>query len=170
MRMSSTLLTMPNNKSQEIVIGFDPGLAITGYGVIQGDRVLEYGVLRTPAKQPVGDRLVLLYNQLQELLGRYAITKAGCEKLYFAKNVTTAFDVGQARGVIVLALAQHKIPLLEFTPLQVKQGLTGYGGADKQQIQYMVQSVFHLAELPRPDDAADALAIALTTQTYVQLA
>lgn len=160
---------MLNKSSNDIIVGFDPGLAITGYGVIQGDRVLEYGVLRTPAKTPVGDRLVLLHDQLQELLDRYPIARAGCEKLYFAKNVTTALDVGQARGIIVLGLAQRNIPLLEFTPLQVKQGLTGYGGADKQQIQYMVQTVFHLAELPKPDDAADALAIALTTQTYVSL-
>jgi crossover junction endodeoxyribonuclease RuvC len=156
---------MPNKRrSSDIIIGFDPGLAITGYGVIQGDKVLEYGVLRTPAKHPVGERLVLLYEQLQTLLKRYPIVQAGCEKLYFAKNVTTAFDVGQARGVVVLSLAQHHIPLLEFTPLQIKQNLTGYGRADKHQIQYMVQSVFHLAELPKPDDAADALAIALTTQ------
>lgn len=158
---------MPSKK--DVIIGFDPGLAITGYGVIQGDRVLEYGVLRTPAKHPIGDRLVLLYSKLEELLNRYSISRAGCEKLYFAKNVTTALDVGQARGVIILALAQHHIPLLELTPLQVKQGLTGYGLADKQQIQYMVQTVFHLAKLPKPDDAADALAIALTTQTYVSL-
>lgn len=162
---------MPTKKlTSDIVIGFDPGLAITGYGVIQGEKILEYGVLRTPAKQPVGERLVLLHNQLQALLDRYPIARAGCEKLYFAKNVTTALDVGQARGIIVLALAQRQIPLLELTPLQVKQGLTGYGGADKQQIQYMVKTVFHLAELPKPDDAADALAIALTTQTYVSLA
>ncbi len=158
-----------NKKSSEIVVGFDPGLAITGYGVIQGDTVLEYGVLRTPAKQTAGDRLALLYQQLQDLLSRYPITHAGCEKLYFAKNVTTAFDVGQARGVVVLSLAQRHIPLMEFTPLQIKQNLTGYGRADKHQIQYMVQSVFHLAKLPKPDDAADALAIALTTQHYAAL-
>ncbi len=152
-----------------IVIGFDPGLAITGYGVIQGDAILEYGVLRTPAKTPLGQRLVLLYNQLTELLDQYKVARAGCEQLFFARNVTTALDVGHARGIILLAIAQRHIPLLELTPLQVKQSLTGYGRADKQQIQYMVQSIFKLSKAPKPDDAADALAIALTTQRYANL-
>lgn len=153
----------------DIVVGFDPGLAITGYGVIQGDTILEYGVFRTPAKTAVGKRLTLLYNQLTKLLDKYQVARAGCEKLFFARNVTTALDVGQARGVIVLAIAQRRIPLLELTPLQVKHSLTGYGRADKQQIQYMVQSIFKLSKAPKPDDAADALAIALTTQRYALL-
>ncbi|MFA6475289.1 MAG: crossover junction endodeoxyribonuclease RuvC [Patescibacteria group bacterium] len=154
----------------DIVIGFDPGLAITGYGIIQDKTVLEYGVLRTPAKHSLSERLVLLNEQLQNLLSRYTISRAGCEKLFFARNVTTAFDVGQARGIILLNIALHNIPLLEVTPLQVKHCMTGYGKADKQQIQYMVQATFGLSELPKPDDAADALAIALTTQQYVSLA
>lgn len=158
---------MPNSN---ITIGLDPGLAITGYGVIQDETVLEYGVLRTPAKQPLGARLLLLSTQLNALLDRYQITKAGCEKLFFARNVTTAIDVGQARGIIVLALAERGIPLIEITPLQVKHSLTGYGRADKQQIQYMVKSILKLTRTPKPDDAADALAIALTTQHYAPLA
>ncbi|MBI4407315.1 MAG: crossover junction endodeoxyribonuclease RuvC [Candidatus Kerfeldbacteria bacterium] len=156
-------------RSTDIVVGFDPGLAITGYGIIQGDVILEYGALRTPAKTALGQRLVLLYNQLTELLDKYKIARAGCEKLFFARNVTTALDVGHARGVILLALAQRHIPLLELTPLQVKHSLTGYGRADKQQIQYMVKSIFKLSKAPKPDDAADALAIALTTQRYATL-
>lgn len=158
---------MPNSN---IIIGLDPGLAITGYGVIQGETVLEYGVLRTPAKQPLGARLLLLSTQLNALLDRYKVAKAGCEKLFFARNVTTAIDVGQARGIIVLALAERGIPLVEITPLQVKHSLTGYGRADKQQIQYMVKSILKLSRVPKPDDAADALAIALTTQHYAPLA
>lgn len=158
---------MPNSN---ITIGLDPGLAITGYGVIQGETVLEYGVLRTPAKQPLGARLLLLSTQLNALLDRYKVAKAGCEKLFFARNVTTAIDVGQARGIIVLTLAERGIPLVEITPLQVKHSLTGYGRADKQQIQYMVKSILKLTRTPKPDDAADALAIALTTQHYAPLA
>lgn len=158
---------MPNSN---ITIGLDPGLAITGYGVIQNETVLEYGVLRTPAKQPLGARLLLLSTQLNALLDRYQIAKAGCEKLFFARNVTTAIDVGQARGIIVLTLAERGIPLIEITPLQVKHSLTGYGRADKQQIQYMVRSILKLNRVPKPDDAADALAIALTTQHYAPLA
>lgn len=150
----------------DIVVGFDPGLATTGYGVIQADTILEYGVLRTPAKQPLGARLQLLYEQLNVVLNRYAIKRAGCEKLFFAKNVTTAFDVGQARGIIVLALAQHGIPLIDITPLQVKQSLTGYGRAEKSQMQYMIKAIFKLTAIPKPDDAADALAIALSAQHY----
>lgn len=156
--------------NSDIIIGFDPGLAITGYGIIQGETVLEYGVLRTPAKQPIGQRLVSLLTQVTTILDRYHIVRAGCEKLYFARNVTTAIDVGQARGIIVMSLAERGIPLIEVTPLQVKHSLTGYGRADKQQIQYMVKSVCKLSKLPRPDDAADALAIALTIQHYAPMA
>lgn len=166
MKTSSTSPTMRNSN---IIIGFDPGLAITGYGVIDGESVLEYGVLRTPAKQPLATRLVQLFEQVTELLDRYQLRRAGVEKLYFAKNVTTALDVGHARGVVLLALAQRRIPLIEVTPLQVKQSLTGYGRADKQQIQYMVKTIFKLAKVPRPDDAADALAIALTAQHYAPM-
>lgn len=154
-------------RSNDIIIGFDPGIAITGYGVIQGERLLEYGVLRTPAHTPVPNRLVQLHTQLEELLSRYTIRYAGVEKLYFARNVTTAFDVGQARGVIMLALAKHHIAVTELTPLQVKQCLTGYGLAKKQQVQYMVKSIYKLAKVPQPDDAADAIAIALTTQGLI---
>lgn len=158
------------NLATQTIIGFDPGLAITGYGIIRDTTVVEYGVLRTPAKMPAADRLSLLYSQLNEVLNKFTIDAAGCEKLFFARNVTTAIDVGQARGIIILALAQHHIPITELTPLQVKQCVTGYGRADKQQVQYMVQRSFRLKHLPKPDDAADALAIALTTQRYATYA
>lgn len=164
-----TWLTSRIMPKSNIIIGFDPGLAITGYGILQGDTVLEYGVLRTRAKQPMGERLLSLYQQLENILSQRHYSYAGCEKLYFARNVTTALDVGQARGIIFLALAQHGIPVCEVTPLQVKHSLTGYGRADKQQIQYMVQAIFRLTKLPKPDDAADALAVALTTQRYATL-
>ncbi len=155
--------------SSNITIGFDPGLANTGYGVVEGQTVLEYGVLHTTPKQAIGQRLLDLSNQLNKLLKRYKVAQAGCEKLFFARNVTTAIDVGQARGIIIMTLAKHHIPLTEVTPLQVKQSVTGYGRADKQQIQYMVKTIFKLTRIPKPDDAADALAIALTAQHYAPL-
>lgn len=161
--MLLTLSTMPNSK---ITLGFDPGIAITGYGVLQGQTVLEYGVIRTPAHTETSQRLVQLYVELTALLKKYPGAVAGCEELFFAKNVTTAFTVGQARGIILLALAQANIPLLELTPLQVKQSVTGYGKADKTQVQTMVKTILKLTEVPKPDDAADALAVALATQTY----
>lgn len=160
---------MPTSiNTADIVIGFDPGLAITGYGVISGERVLEYGVCRTPAHTPTSDRLASLYTQVTELLNKYKAVVVGCEELFFARNVSTAFDVGEARGIILLAIVQHHLPLVELTPLQVKQSLTGYGKADKKQIQFMVKTVLHLTDTPQPDDAADALAIALATQTYAK--
>ncbi len=161
--MLLTLSTMPNSK---ITLGFDPGIAITGYGVLCGQTVLEYGVLRTPAHAATTLRLAQLYDEITLLLKKYPATIAGCEELFFAKNVTTAFTVGQARGIILLALTQANIPVLELTPLQVKQSVTGYGRADKAQVQSMVKTILNLTTIPKPDDAADALAVALATQTY----
>lgn len=156
---------MPNSHS---VIGFDPGIAITGYGILQGERILEYGVLRTAAGLPTADRLCSLYDQVQAVLQRYTISQAGCEQLFFARNVTTALTVGEARGIIILALTQHHIPVMELTPLQIKQAISGYGRASKEQMQYMVKTILHLDHSPQPDDAADALAIALATQSYAK--
>jgi crossover junction endodeoxyribonuclease RuvC len=159
---------MPNFKAspEGITLGFDPGIALTGYGVLSGQTVLEYGVIRTPAHTKTSDRLAELYHQMQQLLQRYPAAVAGCEELFFAKNVTTAFTVGQARGIILLALAQARVPLVELTPLQVKQSVTGYGKADKTQVQTMVKTILQLTTIPKPDDAADALAVALATQSY----
>ena len=154
-------------KAVKIIIGFDPGLADTGFGVIRvsGSKTdcLEYGSFKTPAKVALSERLAKLYQQVKALLAKYQPDIVGIEQLFFCRNVTTAFQVGQARGVVMLAIGQQKIPCLEFTPLQIKQAVTGYGQADKQQIQKMVKLILHLQEIPRPDDAADGLAVALCT-------
>lgn len=149
------------------IIGFDPGLADTGFGIIevQGSRIvcLEYGSIKTPAKMELSVRLLEIYKKVSELLKKYKPERAGIEKLFFSKNVKTAMAVGQARGVILLALAEAKLSAVEFTPNQVKQAVSAYGSASKTQIQRMVQVILNLPELPRPDDAADALAVAICT-------
>ncbi len=157
------------------ILGLDPGTAITGYGVIDlqpgGEvQVVAYGVLRTPARQPMPVRLQRLYHALQELLVLHRPQAAAVEKLFFQRNVTTAMAVGQARGVALLALAQAGLPVAEYTPNEVKEAVTGYGSADKQQVQRMVQTLLHLAERPRPDDAADALAVALCHAQHARFA
>lgn len=149
-----------------LVLGIDPGTATTGYGLVrdteQGELlVVDYGVILTPAGMPLEKRLLLLYDRLMEILLLHRPDQGAVEKLFFQRNVTTAIAVGQARGVAMLALAQKNLPVAEYTPLEVKQAVTGYGGAQKLQVQMMVQAVLQLAELPRPDDAADALAVAL---------
>lgn len=148
-----------------IAIGIDPGLADTGFGVIvaSGSKLacLEYGSLKTKAKTDLPSRLADLYQQVSRLLDKYQPDLIGIEQLFFCRNVTTAFQVGQARGVVMLAIGQRQVPCLEFTPLQIKQGVAGYGQADKQQIQKMVKLMLGLKEIPKPDDAADGLAAAL---------
>jgi len=150
---------------QKIIIGFDPGLADTGFGVIavNGAKLvcLAYGSLKTPAKTDLPARLTELYSQTEKLLDRYKPDLIGIEQLFFCSNVTTAFQVGQARGVVMLAIGQRQIACLEFTPLQIKQAVAGYGQADKQNVQKMVKLILGLDEIPRPDDAADGLAAAL---------
>jgi crossover junction endodeoxyribonuclease RuvC len=169
--MSLRSTTTPN--SATVIIGIDPGTAITGYGVLsclgQHLTVIEYGVIRTLPSQTGPDRLVTLYQKLTALLSQYQPTQAGCEKLFFAKNVKTAGEVGQARGIILLALAQFHVTISELTPPQVKQAVTGYGSADKQQVQYMTKKILGLQTIPRPDDAADALAIAIATASQLAL-
>lgn len=159
--MSLTSPIMEASKST--IIGIDPGLAITGYAVITNHpaKVLEYGVIRTPAKVALGKRLALLYSELQPLLKKYRPKVAGCEKVFFTKNVKTSIDVNQARGVIMLALEQHHARLTELTPTQIKKAVTGYGAANKTQVQYMTQHILNLVDTPTQDDAADALAIAI---------
>ena len=146
-----------------VILGLDPGTATTGYGVIRvlGNRfqMLEYGIISTPAKNPMEKRLEMIYDNLQELLQKWQPDQAAVEELFF--NLTTAITVGQARGVLLLCCAQNNVPLAEYTPLQVKQALVGYGRADKKQIQQMVKMFLNLADIPKPDDAADALAIAI---------
>lgn len=149
-----------------LILGLDPGSAITGYGLIAADRgnyhMLEYGALRTAPGPSDAERLVLLYEKLLRLLRELKPDCIAIEQLFFNKNTTTAGPVGQARGVLLLGCAQMGLDIAEYTPLQVKQALTGYGRADKGQIQYMVRRLLNLNELPKPDDAADALAIAIT--------
>lgn len=148
-----------------IILGLDPGTAITGYGVI---RVINfkiscvaYGVIRTTPNEPMPRRLQTIYDDLGSVLKQYKPDAVAIEKLFFGRNTTTAITVGQARGVLLLRLAQENIPIGEYTPLQVKCALAGYGGAEKKQMQYMVQNFLKLPETPQPDDAADALAIAI---------
>ncbi|MBS1347951.1 MAG: crossover junction endodeoxyribonuclease RuvC [Firmicutes bacterium] len=148
------------------ILGLDPGTAITGYGLINADKgayqLEEFGTLRTPTGLPAHERLCMLYDSLNSLLDRSHPDQVAIEQLFFNKNTTTAVPVGQARGVLLLACAQRRLPISEYTPLEVKQALTGYGRAEKQQIQYMVCRLLQMDAPPKNDDAADALAIAIT--------
>ncbi|OGT28406.1 MAG: crossover junction endodeoxyribonuclease RuvC [Gammaproteobacteria bacterium RBG_16_66_13] len=150
----------------ELVLGIDPGTARTGYGLVQhtasgGLRMVAYGVIETEAGQPMGERLLRLESELEALLAEHRPAGAGVERLYFDRNVSSALTVGQARGVVLLMLARHAIPMTEYTPREVKQAVVGYGGADKKQMQAMVRLLLEMDHEPRPDDAADALAIAI---------
>lgn len=149
-----------------LAIGIDPGTAITGYGLVRqttaGDLLPEdWGVILTPARMPIAERLNHIYLSLAEILKEFRPNTAAVEALFFQRNVRTAMSVGQARGVVLLALQQAAIPVTDYTPNQVKQAVSGYGAADKHQMQSMVQILLKLPDLPRPDDAADALAIAI---------
>lgn len=147
------------------VLGVDPGTATTGYGVVEesedGLAALAYGVITTPAGRPLPERLQAIYHQLSDLARRWQPDAAAVEELYFGLNVRTAMAVGQARGVALLALADAGLTVAEYAPSAVKQALTGYGGADKRQMQEMVRLLLNLPGVPRPDDAADALAVAV---------
>ncbi len=156
-----------------IYLGIDPGTATTGFGIIKKNenqkqefKILEFGVIETNKKLSDSARLKVLYDDLVSVIKKYSPEYVGVEKLFFTKNQTTAMTVSQARGVVLLACQQANIPLLELTPLQVKNTLCGYGKADKKQIQSMVQKTFNLKRIPKPDDAADALAIALCTAIW----
>nr|WP_273701774.1 crossover junction endodeoxyribonuclease RuvC [Tepidanaerobacter acetatoxydans] len=146
-------------------MGVDPGIAISGYGIISNEQsncyVVEYGVIRTPPKLAMPYRLQQIHEGYLELIQKYKPDVVAVEELFFNKNAKTIISVGQARGVAVLAAALSKIEVFEYTPLQVKQAVVGYGRADKQQVQQMIKTSFNLEELPKPDDAADALAVAL---------
>ncbi|MCX6025744.1 MAG: crossover junction endodeoxyribonuclease RuvC [Chloroflexi bacterium] len=146
-------------------LGIDPGTATTGYGVVEttqaGPRAIAYGVIRTPAGWTLARRLQSLHEQLNALIALHDPTTAAVEKLFFQKNVRTAMAVGQARGVALLALSEYGLAVGEYSPLEVKQAVTGYGAAGKRQVQQMVRAILELDDIPRPDDAADALAIAI---------
>jgi crossover junction endodeoxyribonuclease RuvC len=149
-----------------LVLGIDPGIAITGYGFVRTTEIneyacVDYGVLKTASNLPDAERLMQLYDALTALIGRHHPDSSAVEKLFFQKNVKTALSVGQARGIAMLTLAQAELPIQEYTPNVVKQTICGYGNAGKRQVQRMVQALLHLDELPKPDDAADALAVAI---------
>ncbi len=147
------------------VLGIDPGTATTGYGLIQESKkdleLVEYGIISTPPDMAMEQRLLIIFKKVLELIDLHQPGSCAVEKLFFQRNVTTAITVGQARGVILLALAEKNVKCAEYTPLEVKQAVTGYGVANKKQVQLMVQSILNLKEIPKPDDAADALAIAI---------
>lgn len=155
------------------ILGIDPGTATTGFGILQQESahkqefaILDFGVITTPKTETDATRLHMLFNDISALIKKYKPHKVGVEKLFFTNNQKTAITVAQARGIVLLACEQASLPITEFTPLQVKQTLCGYGKADKKQVQYMVQQTFKLKQLPKPDDAADALAIALCTAVW----
>jgi crossover junction endodeoxyribonuclease RuvC len=147
------------------ILGIDPGIATLGYAVIQKNgpnlTAIECGAITTPTHMHTPQRLRILYENLTELLERLQPDELATERLFFAKNETTAFSVGRAIGVVLLAAAQRSLPWTEYTPPQIKQAVTGYGSADKKQVQYMVQRILSLTSPPKPDDAADAAAVAI---------
>ncbi len=149
-----------------LAIGIDPGTAITGYGLVREEqdgslRVVDYGVIQTSPQETMPQRLVQLYKQLKDVISLHGPQSGAVEKLFFARNVRTALTVGQARGVALLALAEAGVALSEYSPNEVKQAVAGYGGADKNQVQSMVKVLLNLDKVPQPDDAADALAVAI---------
>lgn len=147
------------------ILGIDPGIAIVGYGVVDKEgnsyKTIAYDAVTTRAHTPLPERLEKVYNGVNEIIKTYKPDAMSIEELFFNNNAKTALVVGQARGVIILAAMQNNIPVYEYTPLQVKQALTGYGRAGKTQIQQMMKSMLGLSEIPKPDDVADALAIAV---------
>lgn len=148
------------------ILGIDPGTGILGFGVIEAAKgkaqLVDAGVIRTPAKEDDAIRLETIFDELTTIINETKPTEMSVEKLFFAQNVTTAMTVAQARGVVLLCGRQAGLNIFEYTPLQIKQALTGYGRADKTQIQEMVKVILHLKQIPKPDDAADALAAAIT--------
>lgn len=147
------------------ILGIDPGYAIVGYGVVNYDgynfKPLGYGAITTPADMPFPKRLSTIYNDMLSIIDSYNPECVGIEKLFFTNNHKTGIDVAQARGVIVLALSQRDIPIYEYTPLQIKQAITGYGQAEKHQVMEMTRNFLKLKFVPKPDDTADALAVAI---------
>lgn len=150
------------------ILGIDPGTGIVGFGVVDVDGIkkamVDAGVIRTPAHQPTQQRLKTIYDELESIIKINKPQVMVVEQLFFARNVTTAMSVSHARGVILLLGEQHHLKLVEYTPLQIKQAVTGYGRADKKQVQEMVRVILKLKVAPQPDDCADALAAALTYQ------
>ena len=149
-----------------IIVGFDPGIATLGYGVISTDKsgraeMIDYGIISTPKEENLAVRLAMLEKGVKQVIDTFKPDEIALEELFFAKNVKTGIAVAHARGVILLTATKECGKIFEYTPLQIKQALTGYGRAEKNQIQQMVKTMLKLKGIPRPDDAADALAVAL---------
>ena len=147
------------------ILGIDPGVATIGFGVIDCDRshqrLVQYGVITTPAGLPLSTRLWQISRDMQELLTAFRPDEAAVEELFFSKNITTGISVAHGRGVLLLELERAGVPVFEYTPMQVKQAVVGYGGAEKRQVMLMTQRLLKMKDIPKPDDAADALAIAI---------
>lgn len=163
-QMEIMKITMPNR----IILGLDPGTAITGWGIIKENkkepRMIAFGSIQTQKTLGNTERLCEIASDLEKIIEKYKPDEIAIEDLFFFKNLKTAIKVAQARGVLILISARKKIPVFEYTPLQVKQALTGYGRADKSQVQAMVKNILKIKEIPKPDDAADALAVAICHQ------
>ena len=148
-----------------VILGIDPGYAIVGYGVLEYKnnhfKTIDYGAVTTEAGMNFNRRLEIIYDELSELMEKYNPDALSVEKVFYNSNAKTVIDVSQARGVIMLAAQKHNIPVFEYTPLQVKQSVVGYGRAEKKQIQEMIKRILFLEKVPKPDDTADALAMAI---------
>jgi crossover junction endodeoxyribonuclease RuvC len=148
-----------------LILGIDPGVATVGFGVIEAqrgqNRLIQYGTITTPAGIPLSDRLIQLHRDMEELLELFHPDEVAVEELFFSKNITTGIAVAHGRGVLLLAVAEKQIPVFEYTPMQVKQSVAGYGKAEKRQVMDMTRRLLHMDKVPRPDDAADALALAI---------
>lgn len=156
----------PPDNQGSLIIGIDPGTARTGFGIIRQKPsgkldVIDYGIITTPVGQAMAARLKDLYASLVQIIEKYHPESSAVEKLFFQRNVSTAMSVGQAKGVAILALAQAEISVEEYSPSEIKLAVSGYGGADKRQMQEMVKVILKMKSLPKPDDAADALAVAI---------
>ena len=148
-----------------VILGIDPGVATIGFGIIRAERgkntLIQYGVITTPPGIPLSERLLQISNDMEQLLETFKPDEMAVEELFFTKNITTGIAVAHGRGVILLAAEKMGIPVFEYTPMQVKQSVVGYGKAEKKQVMLMTQRLLNMKEIPRPDDAADALAIAI---------
>ncbi|MDD4382415.1 MAG: crossover junction endodeoxyribonuclease RuvC [Candidatus Dojkabacteria bacterium] len=156
-----------------IILGIDPGVATTGWAIVDFDKdgnpkPIDYGVVSTSKKLSLSERLCEIYKDISELVEKYKPEYGGVETLLFSKNVKTAIAVGEARGVVLLVFEQNNIPIKDVNPMQVKNCISGYGKADKKQVQENVKMICNLEEIPKPDDAADAIAIAITTDMILK--
>ena len=149
------------------ILGIDPGTARLGFGIVDENVSITYGVIETDKDLEPEKRLLKIYNSLEEIVKKFSPEEISLENLFFNKNVKTAISVGEARGVVMLVAAKNNLKVTSYTPLQVKQGVTGYGKATKKDIQFMVKMILNLEEIPKPDDAADALAIAITHSNFL---